>query len=114
MPAEQNVPDASSAQSVTNASVEAGLDIEVPWTLHYSTATLANANQDKVRESARRVLRQKRRFKTATKADGWSIKAPTSTMTNASINNVDHQMLAEKVEMHSAVLLQNGTGDTPV
>jgi len=115
MPGDQNVPaDTSIAQSVTNDSVNAGLDIEVPWTLHYSTATLGNADQTLVEDSARRVLRQKYRFKTATTADGWSIKPPVSVLTGASIDNKDHQALAEEMEIHSAVLLQNGTTDAPV
>ncbi len=115
MPGDQNVPaDTSIAQSVTNDSVNAGLDIEVPWTLHYSPATLANADQDLVKDAARRVLRQKFRFKTATTNDGWSLTAPKSTLKGASIDNPDHQALAEKVEIHSAVLLQNGPADAPV
>ncbi|HYQ18567.1 MAG TPA: glycoside hydrolase family 3 N-terminal domain-containing protein, partial [Polyangiaceae bacterium] len=115
MPGDQNVPaDTSIAQSLTTEAVNAGLDIEVPWTLHYSTATLANADQTLVEDAARRVLRQKYRFKTATTADAWSIKTPTSKMTGASIDDKDHQALAEKAAIHSAVLLANGTADMPV
>lgn len=114
MPGYQDVPDTSAAQSYTTEAVNAGLDIEVPWTLHYSTGTLAQADQALVRDAARRVLRQKYRFKTATTSDGWSIKKPVSTLTGASIDNADHQALAEEMEIKSAVLLQNGTGDTPV
>src|SRR3954452_7313535 len=56
MPGDQNVPDTSGAQSLTTEAVNAGLDIEVPWTLHYSTNTLANADQTLVKDAARRVL----------------------------------------------------------
>ena len=115
MPGDQNAPDAATAQTLTNEAVLAGLDIEVPWTLHYSQATLAQADQTAVEEAARRVLTQKYRFKTAKDSDGWSLKAPTSTMTNASItSNPDHEALAEEAEVKSAVLLSNGTGGTPV
>lgn len=115
MPGDQNAPDAATAQSLTNEAVLAGLDIEVPWTLHYSQATLAQADQAAVAEAAKRVLTQKFRFKTAKDTDGWSLKPPTSTMTNASItSNPDHEALAEEAEVKSAVLLSNGTGGTPV
>jgi beta-glucosidase len=116
MPGDQNVPDGPAAQSVTIDSVNAGLDIEVPWTLHYDTKTLANADQDLVRDAARRVLREKRRFKTATTTDGWSIKKPSdeSQLKDASIDNKTHQALAEESEIKSAVLVNNGPADAPV
>lgn len=117
MPGDQEVPaDTSIAQSLTTEAVNAGLDIEVPWTLHYSTATLANADQGLVTDAARRVLREKYRFKTATTSDGWSIKPPSeeSALKGASIDNKTHQMLAEEAEIHSAVLVHNGPADMPV
>jgi len=115
MPGDQNTPDTGTAQSVTNEAVLAGLDIEVPWTLHYSTATLTQADQNAVAEAAKRVLTQKFRFKTAKDTDGWSAKPPTSTLTKSSITpNEDHEALAEEAELKSAVLLSNGTGGTPV
>ncbi|MEI9941622.1 MAG: glycoside hydrolase family 3 C-terminal domain-containing protein [Pseudomonadota bacterium] len=116
MPGYQDAPPPDQAQSLTTEAVAAGLDIEVPWTLHYSTTTLQAADQTLVREAAGRVLRQKYRFKTARDTDGWSIKAPTSTLTpgGASITNSDdHEKLAEEVEVKSAVLLQNGVGGAP-
>ncbi|HET7540029.1 MAG TPA: glycoside hydrolase family 3 N-terminal domain-containing protein [Polyangiaceae bacterium] len=114
MPGDQQIPSPSDAQGYTTEAVEAGLDIEVPWTLHYSTDTLGKADQTLVTDAARRVLRQKYRFKTALNTDGWSIKPPVSVMTGHSIDSADHQALAEEVAIHSAVLVQNGTGDTPV
>ena len=115
MPGDQTAPDASTAQSVTNEAVLAGLDIEVPWTLHYSQATLAAADQNAVNDSAKRVLTQKYRFKTATTNDGWSAKAPTSQLSASSImSNPDHEALAEEAELKSAVLLQNGAAGMPV
>lgn len=116
MPGYQTPPDTSTAQSLTNEAVIAGLDIEVPWTLHYTTNTLANADQRLVEEAARRVLTQKYRFKTALTSDGWSIKPPTSTLTGGSITtNQAHEDLAEEAELKSAVLLSNGlTPSAPV
>ena len=116
MPGYQTPPDTSIAQSLTNEAVIAGLDIEVPWTLHYSTNTLANADAKLVEEAATRVLTQKYRFKTARDTDGWSITPPTSTLTGGSITaNQSHEDLAEEAELKSAVLLSNGlTPSVPV
>ncbi len=113
MPGDQAVPDSAIAQSVTTEAVFAGPDIEVPWTLHYSESTLAQADQSLVKDSAQRVLTQKYRFKSALSTDGWSLKAPASTMAGGSIDpnsagGAANELLAEEAELKSAVLLNNG------
>jgi beta-glucosidase len=109
MPGDQNFPDAATAQQVTNEAVIAGTDIEVPWTLHYTQDTLANADQQLVEQAARRVLTQKFRFGSALDSDPWGLKTPTSTLVDDSIAPNDaHEALAEETEMKSAVLLTNG------
>ncbi len=115
MPGDQNDRDSQTAQTETTEAVNAGLDIEVPWQLHYSTATLANADQTLVEDSARRVLTQKYRFKTALDTDGWSVKPPVSTLAaDGSIaTNMDHEALSEEAEIKSAVLLSNGIMPSP-
>ncbi|HEY2408793.1 MAG TPA: glycoside hydrolase family 3 C-terminal domain-containing protein [Polyangiaceae bacterium] len=107
--------DPQHAQSDTIDAVKAGLDIEVPWTLHYSTTTLAQADQLLIQDAATRVLTQKYRFKTALDTDGWSVKAPTSTLTDdgSIATNMDHEALAEEAEIKSAVLLSNGIAPAP-
>jgi beta-glucosidase len=109
MPGDQSVPDTSTAQTLADEAVVAGLDIEVPWQLHYTPSTLASADQLLVDEAARRVLTQKFRFKTARSTDGWSLKKPTSTLTSdgSIAANAEHEALAEEVELKSAVLLNN-------
>lgn len=115
IPGDQDLPDAATAQSLTNQAVQAGLDVEVPWTLHYSAATLAQADASLVEQAAERVLAQKFRFKSARDTDGWSLKPPTSTLITGSLApNADHEALAEQVELESAVLLANGTPAAPV
>ncbi|HEY0468580.1 MAG TPA: glycoside hydrolase family 3 C-terminal domain-containing protein [Polyangiaceae bacterium] len=117
MPGDNTPLDPQLAQSQTRDAVDAGLDVEMPWTLHYTTASLtANGVEPAlVADSARRVLTQKYRFKTALVTDGWSLKPPTSTLTGGSITpNTDHEALAEEVELKSAVLLTNGTSDAAV
>jgi beta-glucosidase len=115
MPGDQNDQDPATAQSVTNEAVVAGTDVEVPWQLHYSEATLANADQNMVEDSARRVLTQKYLFKTAKSTDSWGRKAPVSTLTDGSITpNEAHEALAEETVVKSAVLLTNGAAGAPV
>jgi beta-glucosidase len=113
MPGDQNIPSPDKALSDTQEAALAGLDIEVPWTLHYSTNTLMQADPDAVEEAARRVLTQKYRFKTALSTDDWGLKKPVSTMSGASIaSNQAHEDLAEEAELKSAVLLKNGLDAT--
>lgn len=119
MPGDQAIPDSSTALSVTLDAVKAGTDIEVPWTLHYSEATLAKADQTLVREAAQRVLTQKYRFNSALSTDGWGKKPPKTTLKGGSIDQStpagqEHLALAEETELKSAVLLTNGLDAEPV
>ena len=115
MPGDQMVPDSAMAQAVTDEALQAGLDIERPWTLHYSTTTLAQADPSLVEQASRRVLTQKFRFHTALTTDGWGRRVPSSTLSSGSIAaSSDHEALAEEVELKSAVLLTNGTKKAPV
>jgi beta-glucosidase len=119
MPGDQTVPDVSTAQSVATQAAQAGLDLELPWSLHYSqigalvsAGTLSTAAVD---AAAGRVLEQKFRFGTAYTDSPWGPGTPTSTLTGDSITNNDaHLALAEEAEIRSAVLLTNGTGSAPV
>jgi len=115
MPGDQNVPSTDQALSDTREAVLAGLDIEVPWTLHYSVNTLGQADQDSVRDAARRVLTQKFRFKSALETDGWGLKPAKTKLvggdgpTRSSLEVYPpHEDLAEESELKSAVLLKNG------
>ena len=115
MPGDQNAPDQATAQRLATEALQAGLDVEVPWTFHYSTKTLAGADQSLVEEAARRVLTQKFRFNTARDTDSWSLSTPKSTISGASIaTNIAHEALAEEVELKSAVLLKNGAEGAPL
>lgn len=120
MPGDQQTDkDPATVQNITNEAVLAGTDVEVPWQIHYSPATLALADQASVDEAAKRVLTQKFRFKSALTTDGWSIKPPVSTLTEngagGSVVPVEaHEALSEEAVVRSAVLLSNGTGATPV
>ena len=110
MPGNQEVPNAVTAQAIANDAIEAGLDVELPWQLHYTPATLANVNLAHMDEAVRRVLTQKYRFNTANTDDGWGKQTPTSSLTeDGSIAaNDEHEALAEEAVVKSAVLLSNG------
>ncbi len=120
MPGDQNVPSPDKALSDTIEAVEAGLDIEVPWTLHYSENTLGQVpDQNLITDAARRVLTQKFRFKTAKDTDGWGLQQPKTKLvggdgpTKSSIEAYPpHEDLAEETELKSAVLLKNGLDAT--
>jgi len=115
MPGANYPGDQASTERDTNQALQAGLDIEVPWTLHYSTETLAQADASLVEQAARRILEQKYRFNTARDTDPWGLRAPQSTLSGGSITtNLDHEALAEEAELKSAVLLTNGAEGTPV
>ena len=117
MPGDQVVPDPATAESVANEALHAGLDVEVPWNLHYSPEILARADQALVREAAGRVLRQKFRFKTARSSDAWGVKPPQSTLTGPGGSltaNPSHEDLSEEAALKSVVLLSNGTAGKPV
>lgn len=122
MPGDQSVPAVTAAQVQTLQALEAGLDIELPWDLHYSQlgALLANAQTQSVAATqidaaAGRILEQKFRFGTVYTDQAYGLGTPTTTRTDDSISNNDsHLALAEEAEIRAAVLLSNGTGGLPV
>jgi len=116
LPGDQSVPDNSTAQAGGKQAVQAGLDVEMPWTLYYSTSTLSYADQTLVTEAARRVLTQKYRFQTARTTDPWGLKPSTSKLVDGAgsiLANQNHETLAEEAELKSAVLLANGASGGP-
>jgi hypothetical protein len=56
LPGDQNIPDPTRAQNVTDEAVLAGLDVERAWQLHYSLQTLARADQSRQAELESAVL----------------------------------------------------------
>jgi len=116
MPGDQDTTlDTSAAQAITNEAVIAGTDIEVPWQIHYSVATLGNADQVLVDDAARRILTQKALFKSMLSSDPWSKKPPTTRLEGDSIAGAEaHEDLAEEAVWKSAVLLDNGPEGAPV
>ena len=125
--------DTSLAQSQTIEAVSAGLDDEVPWSLHFAqlpsvVGKPGGLTMDQINDSVGRILEQKFRFGIAyptnandKKSGPWGKGTATTklgsgtysdSLTNDSIKK--HLDLAEESEIRSAVLLSNGTGGTPV
>ncbi len=119
MPGDQTVPDTASAQKTALEAVKAGLDIEVPWNLHYSQlgalVTAGQLSQTDIDAAAGRVLEQKARFGHLYTDQPYGLGTATTTLTADSITNNDaHIALAEEAEVRSAVLLNNGPAGAPV
>ena len=117
------------AQSDTIGAVNAGLDIEVPWSIHFAQLPSVVGNGitiDQINDSVSRVLEQKFRFGIAyasntsdSKAGPWGLSTATTLLNTGAYSDSltkiqNHLALAEETEIKSAVLLSNGTGGTPV
>ncbi len=118
-PGGQNLADDSTAEDNATALASAGLDVELPWIINYGS--LADAvdsgrmQPDVITDAASRVLEQKARFHSALTSDGWGLEPSSSALSGASIaTNEAHLELAERAELESAVLLENGSPDSPV
>jgi beta-glucosidase len=109
--------------STAAGAITAGLDMELPWSFHYSTIESnigSTINQAQVTTSTTRVLEQKCRFGlmtgTPTSACGLANKpAPTAGFSGGSItNNGSHVTLAQTAAQESMVLLQNKDNTLPI
>jgi beta-glucosidase len=117
-PGEQAPPDSQTAQATAKEAVKAGLDIEVPWDINYSQLGAALEAGDITRTdldtSVGRILEQKFRFNQQYTDGPYGLGTTDITLSGNSLTNYDkHLTLAEKAEVRSAVLLKNGTGDSP-
>lgn len=118
-PGDQFTPDASTGERTATALANAGLDVELPWTLNYSYLRTAvehgEVRPEVISSAAARVLEQKARFQTALSTDDFGPGGSSSTLTDGSIaTNPAHLALAERSELESAVLLANGPAGRPV
>lgn len=132
MPGYNGVPSTTDAYSQAKQAVQAGLDDEVPWALHFSAlgAVLQddqNANSQEIyndiKDAAQRVLQQKVKFHTwngsnsSTNPLDYGLGTPTSQLaadsnTSGSLaTNTTHLALSEEADYKSKVLLTNGMGD---
>lgn len=121
MPGDQSLLDTAQASSLAVEALNAGLDVELPWALHFDQleASLAQGRiaQSDIDRAAGRVLEQKFRFGSQYTDGPYGLGEPTTALdpsTLALTHNEAHIDLAEEAEIKSAVLLTNGLGDARV
>ena len=121
MPGDNTAPDAATARAMAVEALEAGLDVELPWALHYDQLEpLLNDGslvQDDIDRAVGRVLEQKFRFENQYTDGPYGLGRSTTALdtSGGSLTNYEaHLDLAEEAELESAVLLTNGSDTGPV
>jgi len=104
--------------SATTASqaIAAGLDMELPWSFHYSTIensiTSSTIPQAQVDTAVKRILEQKYRFGVD---KGTGLKGATTGLSGGSITGNDsHVAIAQEAALKSMVLLKNLNNTLPI
>jgi len=114
--------DAATDKGFAKDAANAGLDIEVPWTIHYSFQNLASlvdsgeVDAKVIEGAAKHIIEQKLRFNSLYGDSPWGLTPSQARLApgTASIEtNMTHEDLAEEATIKSAVLLKNGD-TTPV
>jgi beta-glucosidase len=118
MPGDQYLQDPVVAKDIAKEALKAGLDLELPWPLHYkyfeTLISEGSVSVADVNTAAKRILEQKARFNSLYVDDPYGMGTATTKLEGDSIvNNEGHLDLAEEAEVRSAVLLKNGT-DAPI
>src|SRR5690606_6380138 len=121
MPGAQGPVDPPQDGAYARQALEAGLDVEVPWTLNFDAIPRlvqeGALSVDVVNRAVLRVLEQKLRFNTAYMNGPWGPKTPTSTYDDArgSIQSPEaHIALAREAAEKGMVLLKNDGGVLPI
>ena len=115
------LPASNILQGTAKDGVNAGLDMELPWSYNYSTlATLVNGGQltgAQLATSTARILEQKMRFKVDKLSGAVGLKTPSTTWnsgTSSVENNQAHIDLATQAAKESMVLLKNEGNVLPI
>ena len=104
----------SEYQQYAQDGVQAGLDVELPWSMNYQYLEEV-APPDELNTSATRIVEQKLRFKIADPQATPGLRAPvTSLGPDGIINNAGHIADAERQAEESIVLLKNEQNTLPI
>ncbi len=115
--------DAPTMMAVAQEALEAGLDVESPWVMHFTQleSMVANKVIDEalIDRAVERVLTQKFRFNVHSMKGPWGLKTPTTTFSEKPgeykiENNDEHIKLAQKAAEMSMVLLKNENKTLPI
>jgi beta-glucosidase len=119
MPGAQTAPSQATAQSNAAQALEAGMDLEVPWTLNYGQldelVDSGRLTAAQINTSAARIIRQKARFKALYLDEDIGLRPTRTSMVQGSIvNNDPHIELSRQAAVKSMVLLKNANGVLPI
>ncbi len=113
-------PSAQQESSNTAQAILAGLDMELPWNLNFSTLEVITGGaiqQTDLIQATQHVMNEKFRFNVAKTSGAVGLKTPTATFnsSNYSIGNSDdHIALAQQSAQEGMVLLKNDNNTLPI
>ena len=114
MPGGNKLAQGASATTAAQA-INAGLDLEAPWSFQYSTIETivgSSVQQSLIDTSAKRVLEQKYRFGVD---KGTGLQKSSVGFSGGSINNNSaHVAIAQEAALKSMVLLKNDNNTLPI
>ena len=115
-----STPSATQKTTDTAQAILAGLDMELPWNLNFSTLESlipASIQQSDLTQAALHVVTEKYRFGVASLNGSVGLKTPTTALNKASfsiMNNSPHIALAQQAAQEGMVLLKNDNNTLPI
>ncbi|HEY4105919.1 MAG TPA: glycoside hydrolase family 3 C-terminal domain-containing protein [Polyangiaceae bacterium] len=113
-------PSSQQESSSSAQAILAGLDMELPWDLNFSTLEVITGGaiqQTDLTQAVQHVMNEKFRFNVAKTSGAIGLKAPTSTFDSGSYsigNSADHIALAQQSAQEGMVLLKNDNNTLPI
>ncbi len=107
-------------ETVAKGGVEAGCDMEMPWSLNYehleSLVKRGDLAEEQIATSAARILEQKYRFHIADMNGDMGLKRPITKLDDQGniVGNEKHLDLAYEAAVETAVLLKNENSTLPI
>ncbi len=113
-------PSSQQESSSAAQAILAGLDMELPWDLNFSTLEVITGGaiqQTDLTQAVQHVMNEKFRFNVAKTSGSLGLKTPTSTFDSSSFsigNSADHIALAQQSAQEGMVLLKNDNNTLPI